>query len=138
MPFCAVLTPWWLTESFTAVNEKYHACFRCHRMLSTSSMRGCSAMALFSVVPVDVAVLHDESHVERGGDVTGWIARHGDDVGEISRRDASQFVVGLDQLGARDGCRTQGLHRRHAAGDQRTQFLGVLAMRNRGCVSAAG
>jgi len=32
--------------------------------------------------------LHDEGDVERGGDVLGWIAGHGDDVCEVARRQA--------------------------------------------------
>jgi hypothetical protein len=41
------------------------------------------------------SVLHNETDVERGADVAGGIARHGDDVGETARHQAAQLALRL-------------------------------------------
>ena len=66
------------------------------------------------------------------------VPRHRDDVGEVAGGQPAQFVVGLDQLGADDRRRAKRLHRRHPPRHQRAQLLGVLAVRYRGRVGAAG
>src|SRR5262245_30422644 len=77
---------------------------------------GCSFVG--SRLPVDPPVLHDEADLLESGDVAGGIAGHGDDVGEVAGGELSQLVVHLDELGARDRRRPQGLRRGHAPVDE--------------------
>src|SRR5215470_18021127 len=87
---------------------------------------------------VDVSVFHDEPHVLGDGDVLCRVAGDGDDVGEVALPQLAELTVQLDEFRAGDRRRPQGLYRRHSAGHQRGQFPGVVAVRDRGGVGAAG
>ena len=62
-----------------------------------------------------LAVLHHEAHVEGGRDIRRRVARNGDDIGEVSGCQPAEFATFVDQFGAGDGRRPQGLHRSHPA-----------------------
>src|SRR4051812_16968179 len=137
MPICAVLTPCSLTASFTVVSEKYHACLSNQRMLSLCSMPAPPVGVTAPLVLVERTIFHDEPHVERGGDIARRIARYRDDVREISRCKAPEFVVDLAQLRTDDRCGPDRLHGRHAPVHQSAQFFGVLSVWNRRGIGAA-
>src|SRR5215218_9159907 len=83
------------------------------------------------VMSVDLTALHYKADVSCNGDIGQRIPGHSDDVREVSLGDAAE-VRFVDQVGGDDGGRAEHRVSRHAPVDERDEFVGVSAVRDRG------
>src|SRR5258706_12593581 len=113
------------------------AFFFCGRSSAISSTPP-SRLATISMsgLPVDDAVLHHERYAGHHRDVAHRVARHGDDVGELSGLDGAQAIGQAHHGGAVQGGGADRLQRRHAAFHHVLEFLRVVAVRGPALVGA--
>jgi tetraacyldisaccharide 4'-kinase len=92
--------------------------------------------ALLSAL-VDLPALHDEAHALQFGHVGERVARHGDEIRRLARRERAD--VGLTQvLGGDDRGRADRLDRRHAGANQQGELPGVVPVSRDAGVGAEG
>ena len=77
----------------------------------------------------DLALFHDEEHAFGGGDIGGWISRHGNDVGKLARFQRPDLGGNAQKFGV-DRCgRLEGRDGWHAKRGHEGKLLGIHPVR---------
>ena len=79
------------------------------------------------VVAVDFALFHHEEHALGDANIAQRIARHGDDIGELSGMQCSQFVRQPEELRVERSPGPQRVDRLEAVANQLAELLGGRA-----------